>query len=194
MDCIETIRNRRSVRSFSDRSVNAATVQDLIEAASMAPSARNAQPVAFWTFLDADSIEALGHQVKNWIMQHPPNEPFTSPMRPVLSAADYRVFYGAPVLILVLATSRQADTRDACCLAAENLMLAARSAGLGSAWVGIATDYFELPETKRKLAIPESYTVVAPLVLGYPTAWPAPTARRAPEVRWCALPHPSHLA
>lgn len=187
MDCMEAIRNRRSVRSFTSQPVDPELVQSLLEAANMAPSSRNSQPWAFWTFMDASCIRTIGQEVKAWIFHVPPDEPFASPMRPVISAIDYEVFYGAPVLILVLARSTAQEARDACCLAAENLMLAARAAGLGSSWVGIATDWFSLPETKRKLAIPANYSVVVPLVVGYPDAWPTETDRRLPEVRWCTL-------
>lgn len=193
MDFMEAIQSRRSVRSFSDRPVNPSTVQLLIEIANMAPSARNAQPWAFWTFMDPEGIERLGEDVKAWVYGSPKAEPFASPMRPVLDAIDSRIFYGAPVLILVLAKCDLTDAKDACCLAAENLMLAARSAGLGSAWVRIATDYFASAEVKRRLAIPEEYTVVVPLVLGYPSAGPTVPQRRAPEVRWCSVPAPGAM-
>ncbi len=189
MDCLEAIRNRRSVRAFTDQPVDPVMVQDLIEVANLAPSARNLQPWAFWTFMDAGYIQTLGQEVKNWIFHVPPDEPFASPMRPVISSPEYQVFYGAPVLILVLSTSTNPDASHACCLAAGNLMLAARSMGLGSAWVGIATEWFELQAIKQRLSIPQTYTAVVPLVIGYPEAWPTPPERRAPEVRWCSLPH-----
>jgi len=63
-------------------------------------------------------------------------------------------------------------------------MLAARNAGLGSCWIGLARPWFNLASTGAELGIPENYSVVAPIVLGHPKAWPVSRSRNTPEIHW----------
>jgi len=153
----------------------------------MAPSAGNRQPWCFHIYMDATEIDDLGRKVKDWLFSLPINEPFASPMYRVLHDPEYQVFYGAPALILVIAKDDSAQSIEDCCLAAENLLLAARSLGIGASWVGTATPWFRRPEAKRLLTLPDESAVVAPIVLGYPVAWPVAPERHVPEVRWCSL-------
>lgn len=53
------------------------------------------------------------------------------------SKPQTRLFYGAPVLILVFAVPGVVNDHD-CALAAENMMLAAHSLGVESCWIGLA--------------------------------------------------------
>jgi nitroreductase len=176
------------VRSFTSNAVTPEQVQTVIDAAAMAPSARNLQPWQFNVYLDAKEIDELGSKIKDWLCKLPIDEPFASPMYKVLSDPDYRVFYGAPALILVIATDAMMQSVQDCGLAAENLLLAARALELGSAWVGTATPWFHREETKRMLKLAGPSTVVAPIVLGHPTSWPTAPERRTPDVHWCSLP------
>lgn len=187
MDCLDAIRERRSVRSFLNRPVLPDQIQTVLEAAILAPSARNLQPWRFHVYLNAEEIARLSRQVKDCLFGLPIDEPFASPMHAVLNSPDYKVFYDAPALILVIAADTTAQSTQDCCLAAENLMLAARSIGLGSAWVGTSIPWFQREETKRSLQIPLTTMVVAPIVLGYPLTWPTCPERRPPDVRWCCL-------
>jgi nitroreductase len=49
----------------------------------------------------------------------------------------YQLFHGAPVLVLILATSDGQQAAEDCCLAAQNFMLAACGEGLGTCWIGL---------------------------------------------------------
>jgi len=71
-----------------------------------------------------------------------------------------------------------------CCLAAENLMLAARDEGLGTCWIGFARPWLDLPSTKHEMGLPAGHHVVAPIVLGYPKAWPESHGRNPAEIHW----------
>jgi nitroreductase len=94
------------------------------------------------------------------------------------------VFYHAPALVLVMAQSAATQAIEDSCLAAQNLLLAARDQGIGSCWIGFARPWLNLPSTKKELALPEGYTVVAPIVLGYPKAWPESHGRKPAEIHW----------
>jgi nitroreductase len=71
-----------------------------------------------------------------------------------------------------------------CALAAENLMLAAYAAGLGTCWIGFAPSFLDTPDGKRALGLPAPWVPVAPLIVGHPGAPPAPVPRKEPEIRW----------
>jgi nitroreductase len=104
--------------------------------------------------------------------------------RSLLDKPEFDIFYHAPGLVLVMATSSSSQATEDCCLAAQNLMLAARDEGIGTCWIGFGRPWLNLPATKHEFGLPESYQIVAPLVLGYPEAWPEPHGRRSPEIHW----------
>jgi nitroreductase len=81
----------------------------------------------------------------------------------------------------VLAKSVQPQAFEDCCLAAENLMLAARDEGLGTCCIGLAHPWFNLRSTEHELGLPEEYEVV---VLGHPKAWPESHGRHPAEIHW----------
>jgi nitroreductase len=85
----------------------------------------------------------------------------------ILSKPGVRLFYGAPVLVLVLAAPGVVEEYD-CALAAENMMLAAHSLEIGSCWVGLAKHLGEDVEFLREVGVPEGHKLIAPIIFGYP--------------------------
>ncbi|HSF70908.1 MAG TPA: nitroreductase family protein, partial [Methylotenera sp.] len=71
-------------------------------------------------------------------------------------------------LILICGKTAAPSYAADCWLAAENLMLAACAMGLGTCVIGSALSALNTPETKIKLNIPENFSAVAPIVVGYP--------------------------
>ena len=61
-------------------------------------------------------------------------------------------------------------------------MLAAYGLGLGTCPIGFARPWLDLLETKRELDVPEHYSAVFPVVVGYPAGTPAPVSHDPPEV------------
>ncbi len=62
-------------------------------------------------------------------------------------------------------------------------MLVAHSLGLGTCWIGMGQLLFDSTEMKRELGVPEGYSAVAQLTLGYPAGdLPPSRGRNAPEV------------
>ncbi len=184
MELMEAIEKRRAVREFTDAPVERATVERLIHAAVLAPSAMNLQPWAFAVLLDRQRIEDLGDRAKSHLLANFPRTGPVASLRKRVEDPQYVLFHRAPALVLVLATSSEAQADEDCCLAAQNLMLAARGEGIGACWIGLARPWANLSSTKVELGLPEHYAVVAPIVLGHPKAWPASHGRNAPEVHW----------
>ena len=186
MELMDVLKKRRAVREYTDACLEAATIERLITAATLAPSAMNEQPWAFAAMLDRKRIEGCGERAKWWLLENLPAAGFEERFREILSAPGYALFYNAPALVLVLAKSSAHQAIEDCCLAAENLMLAARDEGIGSCWIGLARPWLNLPETKKELRLPKGCEVVAPIVLGYPKEWPEPHGRNPAEIYWLA--------
>ena len=184
MELTDVIRERRAVRDYADASIDPATIERLIAAAILAPSAMNLQPWAFAILLGRERIEGYATHAKNWLLASLSHTSYDPSIRHMLEDPQFVLFYHAPALVVILAKSSGTQAAEDCCLAAENLMLAARSEGLGSCWIGFARPWLDLPTTKADLKLPEHYHVVAPIVLGYPKAWPTSHGRKPAETYW----------
>jgi nitroreductase len=184
MELIDVIRNRRAVRDFTDASIDRPTIERLIEAAILAPSAMNLQPWAFAVLLGRERIEGHAKRAKDWLLASLSQTSYDPSIRHMLEDPEYALFYHAPALVVILAKSSGTQSAEDCCLAGENLMLAARNEGLGSCWIGFARPWLDLPATKAELKLPDQYHVVAPIVLGYPKAWPESHGRKLAEIHW----------
>lgn len=85
--------------------------------------------------------------------------------------------------MVICAKSSAAAAAEDCCLAAENFMLAALDFGLATCPVGLARSWLNAPEVKRELNIPDAYTAVMPIIVGYPaSAETPPVSRLDPEI------------
>ncbi len=184
MELMDAIRNRRAVREYSDVPIKRATIERVINAAILAPSAMNLQPWAFAALLHRERIGEYAGRIKSWLLTNFSQAPFDASLRALIEDESYSVFHHAPALALVLAKSLQSQAYEDCCLAAENLMLAARDEGLGTCCIGLARPWLNLRSTKHELGLPEQYEVVVPIVLGHPKAWPEPHGRRPAEIHW----------
>jgi nitroreductase len=184
MQLMDAIVERRAVREYQDTPVEWTRIKCFINAAILAPSAMNRQPWAFAVLLNPERIEEYASRAKAWLLANSSEDSLPPPMREMLNNPDYSLFHHAPALVLVLAASSDAQASEDCCLAAENFMLAARDDEIGTCWVGLARPWLNLPSTKADLKLPEHYQVVAPIVLGYPKAWPGGHERNPAEIHW----------
>ena len=184
MQFSDVVIERRAVREYTDKYVKRATIEDLIEFAILAPSAMNLQPWAFAALNDRPRVNEYAKRAKEWLLASPLITSYEPSFRQMLEDPSYIIFHHAPALVVILAKSSASQASEDCCLAAENFMLAARDEGLGTCWVGLARPWLDLPETKAELGLPSEYHVVAPIVIGYPKAWPEPTARASADIQW----------
>jgi nitroreductase len=95
---------------------------------------------------------------------------------------DFNIFYDAGTLILICGRTSSSFYEADCWLAAENLMLAACAMDLGSCVIGSALPILNMAEVKGDLKISKDFTVVAPIILGYPHEKTAPTSRKSPDI------------
>jgi nitroreductase len=184
MDVNEAIYGRRSTREYATDAVDDETIRRLIDAAAHAPNASNEQPWAFTVVRDQDLLDRISQAAKAHMLATLSPGPNAERYRISLVDPDFHIFYHAPALILISGTAQGSWVVEDCALAAENLMLAAHAAGLGTCWIGFAQGYLNTPEGKGALGLPGAWVPVAPIIVGRPTTVPDPRARKEPEIRW----------
>ncbi|MFZ1988703.1 MAG: nitroreductase [Alphaproteobacteria bacterium] len=184
MDVIEAIYSRRAIREYADEVPAKQTIEKLIRAASHAPSAMNRQPWAFAVVSGRSRLLAISDRAKALVLKSTAADSALAGFRSHLADATFDLFYGAPVLIVICATSAETGASEDCALAAQNLMLAAHSMNLGTCWIGLARPWLNEEPAKTELGLPKNYIPVAPVILGYPRGTPDVHPRREPEIVW----------
>ncbi|HIQ96903.1 MAG TPA: nitroreductase family protein [Candidatus Limivivens merdigallinarum] len=172
-ETIQTILNRRSIRRFDTRQVEEEKLQQILKAGLYAPSAGGRQGVLFAVCQDREVNERLG-RIKR-ANSHPrmaTEHCYVSREQP--SIADdpeiKNAFYGAPSVITLFAPKGFLFAVDDCAVAAENMMLAAASLGIGSCYIGQGWTAFADPygqEILKTWGIRTDYYAVMQLLLGY---------------------------
>jgi nitroreductase len=185
MSLYEAILARRSVRSYTTQPLEKGIISSLLEAAIRAPTAMHGEPWAFVIIEDKQLLRNLSDQAKPMLLrmmhhQHQHQQAFKLFELP--GNQNFNIFYNAGTLILICGNTKIYSSEADCWLATENLILAACAMGLGSCIIGCALPILNLAETKIKLGIPHEFTVVAPIVIGYPDDTPTPTSRKHPRI------------
>jgi nitroreductase len=183
MELLEAINARRSVREFTGEAVSEAVLRELIDAAVQAPSAINQQPWCFVVVREPSLLAHISDQAKAHLLKASLGAP-AHPFRDMLNDPKFDIFYHAPVLLVIAACQPTDWAVEDCALAAENLMLAAHGAGLGTCWIGFAQHWLGTADGKAALGLPLSHSPIAPIIVGHPLRKPASVPRKAPQIRW----------
>jgi nitroreductase len=167
---LENIYSRRSVRNFTDARVPNEVIGEIMRAGTYAPTVTNQQPWRYVVIRNREMIKRFGRRAKElWVANFKgTTDPRLAALSRTMSRPETDIFYGAPVLILVFAAPDTLHGEVDCALAAENMMLAARSLGVGSCWIGLAMPLGPDHEFRKQIGVPDGHTLVAPLIFGYP--------------------------
>jgi nitroreductase len=186
---IEAIYSRRSVRHFTDEIVDSELLTTLLNAAVQAPTAMHEEPCAFSVIQDQGLLHRISNEIKGAILtSRLDKSTFSQHAKKILQTKGFEVFYNASTLVLICSKFPGKFVEADCWLAAENLMLAAYSHGLGSCVIGFAVDILNTPEWKSELSIPEGVRVIAPIILGKPSTLTPKINRKSPEIlSWKSL-------
>ncbi len=147
------VKERYSCRAYKDTPLTDAQIGQILEAARLAPTAANRQPVHVWVVKSPEGLEKLG------------------------GATNY--IYGAPAVFMVGARADAAWVRkydgkngaeiDAA-IVGTHIMLEASALGLGNVWVGS----FDPAKIKADFPETEGYEIVALFPVGVPDAGAGP--------------------
>ena len=170
-EVIEAMRERRSVRAYTEEVPSDELIERVVDAGLWAASGRGRQSPIVLAVTDRalrDRLSAMNTR----IMGAPEG---TDP------------FYGAPVVLVVLADRSVPTHVYDGSLVMGNLMLAAHELGLGSCWIHRAREEFDTPEGRQILAdlgVEGDYEGVGHCVLGYAAEVPEPKPRREGRLVW----------
>lgn len=130
-DVLDVLKNRRSVRAYKDSMPSKDVIEKIMEAGSYAPTGRNQQSPVIIAVTDKTERDYL------------------SRLNAAVSGTDNDPFYGAPVVLVVLADRKCPTFIYDGSLVMGNLMNAAFSLGIGSCWVHRAKEVFNSEEGKN---------------------------------------------
>jgi nitroreductase len=186
-EVMNAIKTRRSIRSFEAKPVPHEILQMLVEAANDAPTAMNTQPWRFVVVTDQKFRQLLARTAAPNARKY--FEPFkeSNPERYAVIMKRFDempdpVYYSAPAIVFVIGSGPQAS--DACPMACLNIMLAARSLGLGTCWVKLGSLITENPEITQGLNLKDNEQIFGPIIVGYPKEIPEPPKKKDPAVIW----------
>ena len=162
-EILNIIKTRRSIRSYKPDPVPEELLNAILEAGTYAPTGRGRQSPT----IIAITSEKYRQEI--------------SKLNAKVLGSDTDPYYGAPVIILVLADSTvNTFVEDGSCVL-ENMMLAAASLGLGSVWVHREKEIFDSADGKKLLiswGLPETLCGIGSIALGYPAAVPSEASKR----------------
>lgn len=159
-DVLETIKSRRSIRKYKSDMVPQDKLEKIIEAGTYAATGMGKQSPIIVAVTNKELRDKL------------------SAMNAKIMGTNTDPFYGAPVVLIVLADKSRPTYLYDGSLVMGNLMLEAEAQGIGSCWIHRAKEEFESEEGKeilKSLGIEGNYEGIGHCVLGFADG-PAPKA------------------
>lgn len=155
-EIIKAIKERRSVRKYKSDMLPKETIDEIIDAGLYAASGKNHQAARIIAVTDKglrDRLSEMNRKIGGW-------------------AEGFDPFYGAPVVLIVIAEKAWPTYVYDGSLVMGELMLAASSLGVGSCWIHRAREEFESKEGKEILSSlgldPDEWEGIGHCILGYP--------------------------
>ena len=148
-----TLLSRHSTRAYLPDYVPEEIVDRVLEAGLHAASGHNSQPWKFIVVRDAETRQKIVDANAEVL-----NRPGTDP------------FYGAPVIIIVLAERDNANRVCDGALAIGNMLLEAEDLGMGACWINRARETFDKPEWQewlKQIGVEGSYEGIGHVALGF---------------------------
>lgn len=186
------LRSRRSIRNFKDLPVEAEKLQNLLQIACFAPSAKNNQSW-HWTVVEkiAD-VRRMAAMVIDWMRmvsrKHPEQAELRGLPRVVAAwdAGEERICRGAPHVIVGHCDRNYGFGAEDTALALSYLELFAPTLGLGSCWGGYFYSAVNAhPPLFEALGLPAGHKAFGAVMVGYPKLrYQRLPLRREPKVRW----------
>lgn len=167
---LEVLKTRRAVRSYEKQIPEKELIAKVLEAGTYAPTGMGKQSPVI--------IAVTNPEVRDRL----------SRMNAEIMGRDTDPFYGAPVVLVVLADKDISTYQYDGSLVMGNLMNAAHAVGLGSCWIHRAKEMFETEEGKALLkewGINGNYEGIGNCILGYPAQeLPAPKPRKPDYIHY----------
>ena len=164
IDFLKLSKSRRSIRGFKNQDVTKEQLMQLIDAAQSAPSGGNCQPWHFYVIKNKDLQAEIKEKScrQDWILT-------------------------APAFIVVCTDSKRSESRygergrdlysiQDTAAAIQNILLCAKSMGLGTCWCGA----FNEEKLAEVLKLPKEFRPIGLIPVGYPANDSYPPQNRRP--------------
>lgn len=160
-EAIKVLKERRSVRQYEAKPIPKEILEDIIDCARLAATARNDQP---WVFVVVTNEEGKKELAK--------------------LATHGKFIAEAAACVAVFCEKESTYKVEDGSAATENILLAAKAYGIGSCWVaGHGKPYAE--DVRKLLNVPEKYELISLVALGYTSQTPNPPKKSLSEVlKW----------
>jgi len=181
----ETIKNileRRSIRAYEPKQVREEDIELILKCGLYAATGIGKQPWHFTVLQNRELMDRITAANREILLKSPKEA-----VKQWASQPDFDSWHGAPLAIIVSSDGSQYATMD-CANATQNMAVAAKSLGLGSCYMAapcIAFRQSEHKELVESLGIPEGYTPLVALAVGYAAEDPkSPTPRKENSVNY----------
>jgi nitroreductase len=153
-------------------------IGEVIWAAVQAPTppVSGEMPWSILVIEGVDRLDSFGERSAEFARQHSDAK---WPHKP-----GFKVFWGAPILVLISAHKDNPESLFDCCRAGQNLLLAAHAKGLGTCWLGAPIPWLSSTEGRRETRLEAGLEPAVAIVLGYPDETPVGQPRPRPPIRW----------
>jgi coenzyme F420-0:L-glutamate ligase / coenzyme F420-1:gamma-L-glutamate ligase len=173
------LRSRRSIRTFTDEPIPEEVLREILETAAYAPSAHGMQPWRFVVVEGQGARKTLGAALTGRMQSDmaAENVPETE-IRQRVERSLSRL-HAAPGIVLlcrdceavrIQSPQEEQMGMQSLAMAGVQLMLAAHARGIGSVW--ICWPLYAPEETRRALALPETWQPQGMIFLGYAAGTP----------------------
>ena len=159
---LKDLKERRSIRAYKPEQIKEDELQKILEAGTYAPTGMGMQSPKIVVVQDKETRDYLSKLNAKYL------------------GSDSDPFYGAPTVLVVLASKERPTCVEDGSLVMGNLMNAAYSVGVGSCWIHRAREVFDSEEGKallKKWGIEGDYIGVGHCILGYPADGAVPQAK-----------------
>ena len=164
MTVIEAIRGRYSCRAYQERNIEQEKLDQLFEAARLAPSAKNTQDWRFIIVTDKETKRQVAATTNG-----PDVFEKAGAIIAACSNSDYVMRCGQAIGPIDVA------------IALEHICLQATDLGLATCWIGS----FDPEKVRRILGIPDDIAIIELMTVGYPADSPKTTNREPIEKIVC---------
>jgi nitroreductase len=164
-ETLQVIQHRRSIRRYKRERITNEEIKAVIEAGLYTPSARNRQEWHF-TVVTNDAMLAKMKQIMREAMLNSGIDFLVERA----STPGFVALHDAPVLIIISGDKQSRYIELDCGAAAQNIMLAAESMGIGSCILASSELIFKSEQgaaLKDELGIPDEYSHICSITLGY---------------------------
>jgi nitroreductase len=178
-ETLRNIENRRSYRLLEPEQLRDNELRAVIEAGLCAPSAMNQQPWHFTVILNKDVMKRLEQDVREYLLRLDSQR-----FQHMAKEESFNMFHNAPTIVLISGDANAIMPEADCAAAAQNMLIAAESIGIGSCWVDTPVHLFRsdgADRWKRELGIPENYKPLYCVAIGYKPSAAQPDAPKRKE-------------